>query len=61
VAQVLYHHSPVPLAEPIRNRALNAGLMQPERQEEEWLWEQTLKSSESIPKDELLSKIWRYP
>ena len=57
VAQVLYHHSPVPLAEPIRNRALNAGLMQPERQEEEWLWQQTLESSESIPKDELLSKI----
>jgi hypothetical protein len=57
VAQVLYHHSPVPLAEPIRKRALNAGLMQPERQEEEWLWRHTLESSESIPKDESLSKM----
>jgi hypothetical protein len=50
LAQVLYHHSPVPLAEPIKERALNSGLKLPERQEEEWLWQRTLESAGNVNK-----------
>jgi len=45
VAQVLYHHSPVPAAEPLRERAKLAGLEAPAPQEEEWLWERTAAQS----------------
>jgi len=51
VAQVLYHHSPVPLAGPIRKRAMSAGLMKPVSQNEEWLWKCTYESAKSILAD----------
>lgn len=41
LAQVLYHHSPIPAAEPIRVRARSAGLLAPNPEKEEWLWERT--------------------
>ena len=50
LSQVLYHHSPVPLAEPIKENALKAGLKLPVRREEEWLWQRTLESSGDINK-----------
>ena len=45
VAQVMYHHSPVPAAEPLRERAKRAGLEAPAPQEEEWLWQRTADES----------------
>jgi hypothetical protein len=45
VAQVMYHHSPVPAAEPLRERAKRAGLEAPARQEQEWLWRTTAAQS----------------
>lgn len=41
VAQVLYHHSPIPAAEPNRMRASRVGVMAPDPQEEEWIWQTT--------------------
>ena len=41
MAQVLYHHSPIPAAEPIRARARRAGLEPPAAEEEEWIWRAT--------------------
>lgn len=41
VAQVLYHHSPIPAAEPIRARARGVGLQQPEKRKQDWLWQTT--------------------
>ena len=41
MAQVLYHHSPVPAAEPIRERARRAGLEPPAAEGEEWMWRAT--------------------
>ena len=44
VAQVLYHHSPIPAAEPIRTRARKVGLKQPEKRKQDWLWQTTQSS-----------------
>ncbi len=41
VAQVLFHHSPVPAAEPIRRRAREAGYPEPDREDQEWIWRTT--------------------
>lgn len=50
MAQVLYHHSPIPAAEPIRARAGRVGFVAPNEEEEVWLWQttyqQTLSDSE---------------
>ena len=45
LAQVLYHHSPVPAADPIRERAKNAGLNAPDEEEEVWLWNRTTRQA----------------
>jgi ADP-ribosylglycohydrolase len=46
MAQVLYHHSPVPAAEPLRERARRAGLAPPSAQDEEWIWRATATEGE---------------
>ena len=50
VAQVLYHHSPVPAAELIREHAARVGFTEPERQgqgrsAQRWLWESTYRQT----------------
>jgi len=50
VAQVLYHHSPTPAAEPIRMRASRVGFTAPEprgdwKQAVQWLWETTYRQT----------------
>ncbi len=46
VGQVLYHHSPVPAAEPLRERARRAGLEPPHAEDEEWIWRATATEGE---------------
>jgi hypothetical protein len=45
VAQVLYHHSPIPAADPIRERANSAGLETPNEEEGVWLWDRTTRQA----------------
>jgi hypothetical protein len=41
LAQVLYHHSPVPAAVSLRQRAAAAGVTKPDPKNQDWLWQQT--------------------
>ena len=45
MAQVLYHHSPIPAAEPIRERAGRVGFTAPDPQEKEWIWRTTYQQN----------------
>jgi hypothetical protein len=45
LAQVLFHHSPIPAAKPIQERAVRAGLQSPSEEEEEWLWDRTTRQA----------------
>jgi len=46
ISQVLYHHSDVPLADPLRERASKAGLKKGDSELTEWIWSRTTATTE---------------